>query len=119
MDLLSWHHHLIAEFQVTGGDLDQIIAAEKTYFHGDQLYLAIAGIHLSDIPALNYRRHLFQERQVRSVTSNTRSDAREFLAFAGRHRLAVTSPEYPLDRAANALEDLSAGRVAGAAVLVV
>ena len=44
--------------------------------------LAIAGIHLTDIPALNYQRHLFQERQLRSVTSNTRADAREFLAFA-------------------------------------
>jgi len=47
--------------------------------------LAIAGIHLSDIPELNYQRHLFQERQVRSVSSNTRADAREFLDFAGRH----------------------------------
>jgi alcohol dehydrogenase, propanol-preferring len=81
--------------------------------------LAIAGIHLSDIPALNYQRHLFQERQVRSVTSNTRSDAREFLAFAGRHRIEVTSPEYPLSRAEDALSDLSGGRIAGAAVLLV
>ena len=46
--------------------------------------LAIAGIHLSDIPPLNYEKHLFQERQLRSITSNTRADAREFLAFAGR-----------------------------------
>ena len=53
--------------------------------------LAVAGIYLSDIPTLNYERHLFFERQVRSVTSNTRDDAREFLAFAGRHRIAVTS----------------------------
>jgi propanol-preferring alcohol dehydrogenase len=81
--------------------------------------LAIAGIHLSDIPALNYQRHLFQERQVRSVTSNTRSDAREFLAFAGRHRIEVTSPEYSLSRADDALSDLSGGRIAGAAVLLV
>jgi propanol-preferring alcohol dehydrogenase len=81
--------------------------------------LAVAGIHLSDIPALNYQRHLFEERQVRSVTSNTRADAREFLAFAGRHRIEVTSPQYPLGRADEALRDLSAGRVAGAAVLVV
>lgn len=79
--------------------------------------LAIAGIHLSDIPTLDYQRHLFQERQIRSVTSNTRADAREFLAFAGRHRITVTSPEYPLDRADTALEDLSSGRIAGAAVL--
>jgi len=68
---------------------------------------------------MNYQRHLFQERQVRSVTSNTRTDARDFLAFAGRHRLEVTSPRYPFDRADDALSDLSAGRVAGAAVLVV
>ena len=81
--------------------------------------LAVAGIHLSDIPAMNYQRHLFQERQVRSVTSNTRDDAREFLAFAGRHRIEVTSPQYPLDRADDALADLSGGRIAGAAVLIV
>jgi propanol-preferring alcohol dehydrogenase len=81
--------------------------------------LAIAGIYLSDIPALNYDRHLFQERQVRSVTSNTRSDAREFLAFAGQHHIDVTSPQYPLGRADQALSDLSEGRIAGAAVLLV
>ncbi len=81
--------------------------------------LAIAGIYLSDIPALNYERHLFLERQVRSVTSNTRDDGREFLAFAGRHRIHVTTPRYPLDRADDALSDLRAGRVSGAAVLQV
>ena len=81
--------------------------------------LAIAGIYLSDIPALNYDRHLFEERQVRSVTSNTRNDAREFLAFAGQHHIDVTSPEYPLARADAALSDLSEGRIAGAAVLLV
>ena len=81
--------------------------------------LAIAGIHLSDIPTLNYQRHLFQERQIRSVTSNTRADAREFLAFAGRNHIEVTTPEYPLGRADQALSDLRAGRIAGAAVLLV
>ncbi|TXI43003.1 MAG: zinc-binding alcohol dehydrogenase family protein [Mycobacterium sp.] len=80
--------------------------------------LAIAGIHLSDIPALNYQRHLFQERQVRSVTSNTRADARDFLDFAGRHRIEVTAPRYPLEQADRALIDLAEGRVAGAAVLL-
>ncbi len=81
--------------------------------------LAIAGIYLSDIPALNYERHLFQERQVRSVTSNTRDDAREFLSFADHHHIDVTSPQYPLGRADEALSDLSEGRIAGAAVLLV
>src|SRR5690242_2682901 len=79
--------------------------------------LAIAGIYLSDIPVLNYEHHLFQERQVRSVTSNTRSDAHEFLAFADTHHIDVTSPEYPLGQADQALADLSGGRIAGAAVL--
>ncbi|WP_276011697.1 zinc-binding alcohol dehydrogenase family protein [Mycobacterium haemophilum] len=81
--------------------------------------LAIAGIHLSDIPQLNYQRHLFQERQIRSVTSNTRADARAFLDFAAQHHIAVTTPEYPLGQADQALTDLSAGRIAGAAVLLV
>lgn len=81
--------------------------------------LAIAGIHLSDIPTLSYQRHLFQERQVRSVTSNTRADAREFLAFAGEHHIEVTTGQYALDRADAALSDLSFGRIAGAAVLQV
>lgn len=80
--------------------------------------LAIAGIHLSDIPVLDYQRHLFQERQVRSVTANTREDAREFLAFAGTHRLRVSTQPYPLDQADAALADLAGDRVDGAAVLV-
>ncbi|QNI07114.1 zinc-binding alcohol dehydrogenase family protein [Mycobacterium kubicae] len=81
--------------------------------------LAIAGIHLTDIPPLNYQRHLFQERQVRSVTSNTRADARAFLDFAAQHHIQVTTPEYPLTEADRALTDLSSGRIAGAAVLLV
>jgi propanol-preferring alcohol dehydrogenase len=80
--------------------------------------LAVAGIHLSDIPRLNYQRHLFQERQIRSVTSNTRADAREFLDFAGRHRIEVTTPHYRLADADRALIDLAEGRIAGAAVLL-
>ena len=80
--------------------------------------LAVAGIHLSDIPALNYQRHLFQERQLRSVTSNTRADAREFLKFAGRHRIEVSAPRYRLAEADRALTDLAEGRIAGAAVLL-
>jgi alcohol dehydrogenase, propanol-preferring len=79
--------------------------------------LAIAGIALTDIPPLNYERHLFQERQLRSVTSNTRAGAREFLGIAAEHKLAVTVHPYPLDAADQALRDLKAGRFDGAAVL--
>ena len=80
--------------------------------------LAIAGIYLTDIPPLSYERYLFQERQVRSVTSNTRDDAREFLALAQSHKLSVTTHRYPLNAADQALADLKAGRFDGAAVLV-
>jgi len=81
--------------------------------------LAVAGIHLSDVPPLNYQQHLFQERQMRSVTANTRADAREFLAFAGQHHLRVSTVPYPLAEAGQALADLAADRVNGAAVLQV
>lgn len=78
---------------------------------------AIAGIHLSDVPALDYQRHLFQERQVRSVTANTRADGEEFLALAERIGITVHTEAYPLERADEALADLAHDRVTGAAVL--
>ena len=80
--------------------------------------LAVAGIHLTDIPALNYDEHLFQERTLRSVTANTRADGRALLDFASRHRLRVAVTPYPLERADEALADLAGDRVTGAAVLV-
>jgi len=79
--------------------------------------LAVAGIHLSDIPVLDYQRHLFQERQLRSVTANTRADGEAFLAVAGRVPLSVETVAYPFAAADRALADLAAGRVTGAAVL--
>ena len=79
--------------------------------------LAIAGIHLSDIPALNYQTHLFQERQVRSVTANTRADGEAFLALAAEIPIRPHTVAYPVDQAAVALADLAHDRVNGAAVL--
>jgi propanol-preferring alcohol dehydrogenase len=80
--------------------------------------LAVAGIHLSDIPALNYQRHLFQERTLRSVTANTRRDGEEFLALAALLRPRLATVPYPIKRADEALADLAADRVNGAAVLL-
>jgi propanol-preferring alcohol dehydrogenase len=81
--------------------------------------LAIAGIHLTDIPSLRYADHLFQERQLRSVTANTRRDGEEFLARAARIPVRAQTVRYPLERAAEALADLAHDRVTGAAVLAV
>jgi propanol-preferring alcohol dehydrogenase len=78
---------------------------------------AIAGIHLTDIPALHYQEHLFQERELRSVTANTRRDGEEFLALAERIPVRVTTTPYRLEDAPAALRDLAHDRVDGAAVL--
>jgi len=80
--------------------------------------LAVAGIHLTDIPVLTYQRHLFQERTLRSVTANTRQDGAEFLQLAVRLDLRVRATRYPMSAADRALADLAADRVTGAAVLV-
>ena len=79
--------------------------------------LAVAGIHLSDIPSLNYDAELFQERQLRSVTANTRADGEEFLRIAAEIPLRPTTVAYPFDAAGRALRDLAEDRVTGAAVV--
>jgi alcohol dehydrogenase, propanol-preferring len=79
--------------------------------------LAVAGIWLSDIPALHYEAELFQERKLRSVTANTRADGEEFLALASRFGLRPTTVAYPMSAAPDALADLAHGRFSGAAVL--
>ncbi len=75
------------------------------------------GIHMSDIPAFPYRL-LWEERSVVSVANLTRADAREFLDFVQTHPLQVHVRTYPLAQANEALADLRAGRIEGAAVLV-
>jgi propanol-preferring alcohol dehydrogenase len=79
--------------------------------------LALAGIHVTAIPPLDYAAHLFQERQVRSVTANTREDGRRFLAEAVAAGVRVQTTPYPFDEADRALADLAADRLNGAAVL--
>jgi len=75
------------------------------------------GIHMSDIPSFPYAL-LWGERTVQSVANLTRRDAREFMALAARTPLDVAVTTYPLARANEALADLRAGRLAGAAVLL-
>ena len=80
--------------------------------------LAVAGIHLSDIPSISYADELFREKQLRSVTANTRADGEEFLRLAARLRIRPTTTPRPLADADRALADLAADRITGAAVLV-
>jgi propanol-preferring alcohol dehydrogenase len=74
------------------------------------------GIHMSDIPQFPYRL-LWEERALLSVANLTRRDAIEFLALAPKAGVKTTTTVYPLERANDALDDLRAGRLQGAAVL--
>lgn len=79
--------------------------------------LAVAGIHLTDIPPLRYASDLFEERTLTSVTANTRADGDELLTLAARVPVRVATTVYPFEAAARALTDLAHDRVNGAAVL--
>jgi alcohol dehydrogenase, propanol-preferring len=79
--------------------------------------LAVAGIWLSDIPTIHYAAELFEEKQLRSVTANTRADGEEFLRLAARFAIRATTVGYPMSAADRALSDLAHGRYSGAAVL--
>ena len=76
-----------------------------------------AGIHMSDIPGFPYN-ILWEERQLLSVANLTRQDAIDFLRIAPSLGIQTTTVAYPLARANEALDDLRAGRLTGAAVLV-
>ncbi|HTV91466.1 MAG TPA: zinc-dependent alcohol dehydrogenase family protein [Verrucomicrobiae bacterium] len=79
--------------------------------------LAIAGIYLSDIPSLNYERELFYERELRSVTANTRADGEEFLRIAGEIPIKSFTVPMALEDANRALSMLKHDELRGAAVL--
>jgi propanol-preferring alcohol dehydrogenase len=79
--------------------------------------LAIAGIHLSAVPALDYQRHLFRERTVTTVTANTRKDGEELLALARALDVRPRATTYDFEDADRALDDLARGALVGAAVL--
>ncbi|HEX7121726.1 MAG TPA: zinc-dependent alcohol dehydrogenase family protein [Gemmatimonadaceae bacterium] len=76
-----------------------------------------AGIHMSDIPSFPYSL-LWQERVLRSVANLTRADGAEFMALVTRVPIHTETRTYPLGAANDALNDLRAGRINGAAVLV-
>ena len=79
--------------------------------------LALAGIHVSDFPPLNYQRDVFHERTITSVESNTRRDGEEFLVLAARLGIRPQTTTYAFEEADRALAYLAAGDVRGAGVL--
>ena len=80
--------------------------------------LALAGIYMTPIPKLDYEADLFYERGIRSVTANTRADGAALLAEAARARVTLSTTEFPLEVANQALELLKAGALSGTGVLL-
>ena len=80
--------------------------------------MALAGIHLDQIPAMEYAL-LYGERTIRSVTASTRKDAEELLQLANRIPIKTSIETFPLKDANRGLRELKASRITGAGVLAV
>lgn len=80
--------------------------------------LSLAGIYMTEIPALDYEKRLFYEREINSVTANTRLDGEELLAEAAEIPIRPRLTTYPLVEANRALQDLKADRMSGSGVLM-
>jgi propanol-preferring alcohol dehydrogenase len=81
--------------------------------------LSLAGIHMSDIPSMRYEECLFYEKNVRSVTANTRQDGEELLREAAEIPLRPEIVLFPLEEANRALQLLKADKLQGTGVLTV
>ena len=80
--------------------------------------LALAGIYLTQVPPLDYQEHLFYERNLRSVTANTRTDGKELLKFAAEIPIRPRTVPFPLAEANRALQQLKHDGFEGAGVLI-
>lgn len=80
--------------------------------------LALAGIHMSPIPSLDYDTEVFGERVIRSVTANTKQDGMDFLRVAAEVPIRPRTTSFRLDEANRALQSLKAGTINGSGVLV-
>jgi propanol-preferring alcohol dehydrogenase len=80
--------------------------------------LALAGIYMTDIPAMDYEKYVFYERDIHSVTANTREDGRGLLAEAAEIPIRPHTTTYPLADANRALQDLKADRINGTGILL-
>jgi propanol-preferring alcohol dehydrogenase len=81
--------------------------------------LALAGVTMTEIPALDYDRLLYHEREIISVANFTRRDAEELLTLAGDIPIRTDVETHPLERANEVLLRMKESRINGAAVLTV
>lgn len=79
--------------------------------------VACAGIHMTQIPPLDYAAHLFEERTLTSVTANARADGRELLELAASAGIRPRTTEFGFGELNQALLRLKQGRIVGSGVL--
>ncbi len=79
--------------------------------------LSLAGIYMTPVPVLDYTRHLYDEKVMRSAANSTRQDVRELLELAARVPVLTRVQPHPLEAANDALIDLKQGRINGAVAL--
>lgn len=79
--------------------------------------VALAGIYMTPVPELDYQKHLYQERALRSVANATRRDGEELLRVAAEIPVKTTVRVFPLEEANQVLGSLKQGKISGAAVL--
>ncbi len=79
--------------------------------------LALGGIYMTAIPVLDYTKHLYDERTIRSVTASTRQDGIEFLKEAAQIPIRTEIQSFSLEEANRALLLLKQGKINGAGVL--
>jgi alcohol dehydrogenase, propanol-preferring len=98
---------------------DSLCARRRPRIAGTRSWgiLAIAGIYLSPIPTLDYDRHLFNEKELRSVTANTRADREELLKIAGEIPIRTHTFEMDLNDTNRARTMLKHDELKGAAIL--
>jgi propanol-preferring alcohol dehydrogenase len=81
--------------------------------------VALAGIYMSPVPPMDYGKHLYDERCIRSVANSTRRDGEELLELAAKIPIRTSVTRFPLTQANEALLALKTGKITGAAVLAV
>jgi propanol-preferring alcohol dehydrogenase len=81
--------------------------------------VALAGIHMSPIPSIDYDKSLYGERDIHPVAANTRIDGLELLAEAAAANIKPHTATYPLRDAHRALQDMKSDRIEGTGVLMI
>lgn len=79
--------------------------------------VVLAGIHMSDIPQMGYLQNLFNERDLRTVTANTRADGAAFLRLAGSLHVVPEITRYRFGQTGDAIDDLRSGHKSGSIVV--